>query len=166
MINRIDEIFREKPGRREVAKLLIKMGISVKNRELYLGNVKIPYISIASALGVDRRVVVSTIDEILRDDELRFFFQNLLPAGPFLRDVARNMGYTCLTIVPHRDQPGILAAITSIIAKYNVNIVQVIAEDPRLYPVQKVYIVVEGDVPGGAISEIMKLDFIKSLQIE
>ena len=166
MISRIDEIFRDKPAQKEVAKLLLKMGISVKGRDLYLGNLKIPYKSVADALGIDRRVVIHTINEILKDDILRFFYQNLLPAGPFLRDVARDMGYTCLTIVPHRDQPGILAAITSIIAKYNVNIVQVIAEDPELYPTQKVYIVVEGELPGEAISEIMKLEFIKSLQIQ
>jgi|Deesub1362B_J571_1020462.scaffolds.fasta_scaffold00005_304 hypothetical protein len=166
MLDKIDKIFKEKPGQMEVIKLLIRMGISVRNKELYLSNIKIPYSSIAKAANVDRRVVASTIREINRDDELRFFFQNLLPAGPFLRAVAKDMGYMCLTIVPYEDKPGILAAITGIIAKYNVNVIQVIAEDPRLYPQQKVYIIVERDIPGDAISEIMRLDFIKSLEME
>jgi len=142
---------------------LLRYGISVKDGNLYLGDIKIPYISVARKLGIDRRVVLATINNISNDDLLRFFFEHLEPAGPFLRSVAKNLGFRCLTIIPTEDKPGIIAGVTGILARYNVNILQVIAEDPRIYKVQKLYIITEGDIPGEALSEIIKLSFIKAL---
>lgn len=166
ILNKVNKIFNDKPAQREVVITLLRYGISVKRGDLYLGDIRIPYMSVARKLGIDRRVVLAAIDNILADDNLRFFFENLEPAGPFLRNVARNLGYRCLTIIPTKDKPGIIAGITGILAKYNVNILQVIAEDPRIYETQKLYIIAEGDIPGEAINEIMKLEFVKTLQLE
>ncbi len=161
----IEEKFRDKPSQRNVVNILVRHGIAVRNGKLYLGDIKISYSAIAKVANVDRRVVLATISTIMDDPKLNIFFQNLLPAGPFLRNVAEYLGYTCLTIIPKEDRPGILAAVSGIIARYNTNIIQVIAEDPHLYPIQKLHIIVEGELPGEAINEIKRLSFIRSIQI-
>ena len=157
--------FRDKPAQKSVIEFLINYGLSVKDGNIYLGEIKIPFSSIADVVGVDRRVVVSAVKSIEEDEYLKNFFGKLLPAGPFLRDVARDIGYTVLIVIPYRDQPGIIAGVSTILAKHSINIVQIIAEAPQLKEVQKMYIVVEGGVPGEVINEIKKLDFIDTLQI-
>lgn len=159
------DAFKDKPAQSSVVELLVKYGLAVREGNIYLGDIKIPHSSIAEAAGVDRRVVASTIKSIEENDFLRNFFSKLLPAGPFLRDVARDIGYTVLVIIPTRDQPGIVAGVSTILARRNINIVQIIAEAPELMAVQKMYVVVEGDVPGDVLNEIKNLEFVESLQI-
>jgi len=161
--DRIYEVFKGKSRQLEVIKLLIKYGLSIKNGEIYLNNIRITYSSIASALSVDRRVVVEAVKTVEDDDFLREFFMKLKPAGPFLVDVGKLLGYTTLIVVPYRDQPGIISSISSILAAENINIVQVIAEEPHLTDEQKLYIIVEGDIPGTIINKISKLSFVKNL---
>ena len=166
ILERINRLFGNKPAQKRVVMTLLRYGISVRGGELYLGNIRIPFMSIARVLGIDRRVVMATVENIAGDEELRRFFEELEPAGPFLSRVARRMGCRCLTIVPTEDRPGIIAGVTSILAKHGINILQVIAEDPRIYEDQKLHIIVEGEVPGEALNEIMKLEFVKTIQIE
>lgn len=161
--NRISKVFRGRSRQLEVVKLLIKYGLSVKDGGVYLDNLRITYSSIASALSIDRRVVVEAIKTIEKDNFLYEFFKNLKPAGPFLIGVSRLLGYTTLIIVPYRDQPGIISSISSILADANINIVQVVAEEPHLTDEQKLYIIVEGEVPGEIINRISKLDIVKNL---
>ncbi len=168
MINLLEmlwESFRDKPAQKAVIDLLVKYGLSVRDGQVYLGEIRIPFSSLAEVAGVDRRVVASAIKSIEENDFLRRFFSRLLPAGPFLKDVARDIGYTVLVIIPTRDQPGIIAGVSTILAKRNINIVQIIAEAPQLMDLQKMYIVVEGDVPGDVLNEIKNLEFVESLQI-
>ncbi len=88
-----------------------------------------------------------------------------MPAGPFLKDVAKEMGYSVIVIVPTKDQPGIIAGVSSILAEHGINIVQIIAEAPQLIKVQKMYVIVEGKVPGNVIEKINDLEFIDTLQL-
>ncbi|HIE37208.1 TPA: ACT domain-containing protein [Candidatus Geothermarchaeota archaeon] len=168
MINLLDilwEVFKDKPGQKAVVDLLIKYGLSVRDGNIYLGDIRIPFSSLAEAAEVDRRVIASTVKSIEDNPSLKRFFNRLLPAGPFLRDVARDIGYTVLVIIPTRDQPGIIAGVSTILARRNINIVQIIAEAPQLIKVQKMYIVVEGEVPGDVLNEIKDLEYVESLQI-
>jgi hypothetical protein len=66
-------------------------------------------------------------------------------------------------VVPYKDQPGILSSISTILAEAGLNIVQVIAEEPHLTDEQKLYIIVEGEVPGEIINKISRLDIVKNL---
>jgi len=161
----IDEVFRDRPAQKRVVEALVNYGLSVRSGRIYLGDIKIPFSSLAEALGVDRRVVQSAVEYIGRDEWLSNFFERLLPAGPFLRDVARLLGYSVLSITPRRDQPGIIAGVSGVLARHGVNIVQVIAESPYLKEAQKLYIITEGSVPGSAIEEISGLEFIESIEI-
>ena len=163
--DRINKLFKDKDKQFEVVKLMLKYGLSVRDGYIYIGDIKIPFSSIADTINIDRRVVVSTVQTIEQDELLKMFFRDLRPAGPFLRYVSKMLGYTTLIIVPFEDKPGIIASISSILAERNINIVQVIAEEPHLTREQKLYIIVEGDVPGDVINKISKLDFVKNIII-
>ena len=160
---RIKYLFRGRERQLEVIKLLIKYGLSIRNGSIFLENLRIPFSSIASALEVDRRVVMKAVKTVEKDEDLKVFFSNLLPAGPFLRNVSKLLGYTTIIIVPYKDQPGIIANISAILAQAGLNIVQVIAEEPHLTYEQKLYIIVEEEVPGEIINKIMKIDFVKNV---
>ena len=163
----LEKKFHNSPKKLYVAKQIFAHGLRIsENGTLLLGKIKIPYTSLATAIGVDRRTVKETVISLLNDRKTKDFFKNLENAGPFLREVARILGYRCLIIEVFQDKPGILARIASIIEKKNINIVQVVAEDPNLVKNPKLYIIIACDkVPGEVISEILKDPNIKSLTI-
>jgi len=162
----LEKRFRRGSKKMLVAKTLFKYGLRInKVGEVFLGDIKIPYTAVSRALGVDRRTLKSTIEDILKERFLRDFFMNLEPAGPFLRRVSKILGYRCLAIEVYEDKPGILAMVSTALAKRGVNIVQVIAEDPNLVEEPKLYVIVAGEVPGDALNEIIRNENIKSLTI-
>ncbi len=166
MWEKIRRAFRRSGKKLEIAKLMITYGLSVNEmEEILCGTLRIPHTSAAKACGTDRRTVKETVRTILGDPELREFYRNLEPAGSSLKRVSRLMGYRCLTIETTKDQPGIIAGVSSSLAKRNINIVQIVAEDPNLYPQPRLYIIVSGDVPGEALTEILQQPVIKSLTI-
>ncbi len=168
---RIWDVIEEKFGRSSkkiaVIKTLMMYGFRIDgNGIIYCGKVKIPYVSVARACNVDRRTVKETIKDLLKNNILKEFFMNLEPAGAFLRKVAKILGYRCLVIRAVEDKPGILAMVSTALAKRNVNIVQVIAEDPNLFENPRLYIITSNEIPGEAISEILQnKDMIESLTI-
>lgn len=168
--SRIERLFsrREKgrPAERslKVIKTIIAHGFRIgRDRQVYCGDVRIPITSLAEACGVDRRTVRKAIEVVASDPKLRSFFENLEPAGPFLRKVSEMLGYSCLIVETFRDQPGIIASVSSVLAKRGINIVQIVAEDPSLYEEPKLYIIAQGEIPQDVMSEILSNPLIKSL---
>lgn len=167
MLRQIKNVLMRGDKKSKVIRYLIKYGLSVnENGEILCGSIKIPYSSLARAAEVDRRTVRKAVEEILNVPHLKSFFSRIEPAGPSLRKVARLLGYRCLIIEPIRDQPGILALVSSALAKRNINIIQVIAEDPNIYPQQKLYVITEGEVPGEVIDELLKSPLIVRVILE
>ncbi|RLE93755.1 MAG: amino acid-binding protein [Thermoprotei archaeon] len=163
----INRVFKRSSAKMKVVKLMLSYGLRIDSSgRIFCGELEIPYTSVARASSTDRRTVKKCVEEILRNNKLREFFEKLKPAGPFLKDVAKILGYRCLVIVPTRDQPGIIATITSILAKRKINIVQVIAEDPKLHEEPKLYIIVEGEIPGDAIMEILSEPYVDKVTVQ
>jgi len=161
----VERVLGGSEKRLRVAKTLLVHGLRVAEDGVYCGEVKVTITSLAKACGVDRRTVVETLKAIRDSKRLREIFEGIEPAGPFLLRVARKLGYRSLVIEVYRDQPGILASVSTALAKRNINIVQVVAEDPNLIPDAKLYVIVEGDVPGDAIQEILSSPVIKRVSI-
>jgi hypothetical protein len=159
------EVYKGREAQLKVIKALIRYGLKVNDGSIYLDSIKIPYSSIATALNVDRRVVVEAVKTLNKHDELRDFFERLTSAGPSLIEAGKMLGYTTLVVIPYRDEPGILASVSSILADAGLNIVQVIAEEPHLTKEQKLYTIVEGDVPGDIISDISRLEIVKNIVV-
>src|SRR3990170_2455893 len=99
MWSKIAKRLSDYPVRIEVAKAFIELGLSVKDDgKIYCGSIEMAESKIARALDVDRRVVTETANLIASDEMLAPIFAKLRPAGPFLADIAKFLGYMVIEI--------------------------------------------------------------------
>ena len=95
MWGKIEEKFKKYPARMRVAEKMIELGLSLNDDgKIYCGNLKISDKALATAADVDRRAIKSTIEVIQNDDELFTLFNNIIPAGTLLKNIAKilNLG--------------------------------------------------------------------------
>ena len=64
MWRQISEHLKEYPGRLKVARALVELGLSVKNGNVFCGEVEQSELRLARAVGVDRRTVRETAEFI------------------------------------------------------------------------------------------------------
>jgi len=167
MFDEIMEKFEGSPSQQAVIRLLLERGFSVNDEgRVVSGGIEIPNTQIARELDIDRRVVDSTTEAILEDDELRPIFQNI-SSIPSLRDLAPVLDLTVLTFVPtDADQPGIVARITSMLAERDISIRQTVSEDPEFTDDPRLYVITDDPIPGDLINEIMALPFTRKVELE
>ena len=158
--------FEDSPSQQAVVRLLLERGFSVnEDGRVVSGGIEIPNTGIAREIGVDRRVVDATTDAVLEDEELERIFRNISQI-PSLMDLAPVLDLTVLTVdVYDTEQPGIVAAVTSLIAEHGISMRQTVSEDPEFAADPKLYIVIEEDLPGDLINEIRTLPFVRSIEI-
>ncbi|MDV3104785.1 ACT domain-containing protein [Thermococcus waiotapuensis] len=165
MWGKIEHYFDEYPVRKVIAKTLLKYGLRVSDdMKIKAGEIEVPYTKIAKALNVDRRVVKETVGMILAVPKLKEIYANLEPTV-HMKHVGRHVGYGVIEIEPEPRTVGILAKISQKIAERGINIVQVVAEDPELYPEATLTIITERPIPGDLINELSKLEGVKRISI-
>lgn len=153
------------PSQFKVVKLLLSNGFCVKEGRIYSGDVEIADTAIARVVDVDRRIVRTAIETIEKDEELRSIFSAILPTT-MLKDVASAMGWGCIEIVPSdANEPGILAAVASIIAETGISVRQAMVDDPDLTESPKLYVITDEPVPSAIIPVLMGCSGVKSLTI-
>ncbi|MEF8840096.1 MAG: amino acid-binding protein [Haloarculaceae archaeon] len=159
--------FEDSPSQQAVVRLLLERGFSVnEDGRVVSGGIEIPNTGIAREIGVDRRVVDATTDAILDDEALERIFGNISQI-PSLMDLAPVLDLTVLTVdVYDTERPGIVAAVTSLIAERGISMRQTVSEDPEFAADPKLYIVIEEDLPGDLINEIRALPFVRSIEIK
>ena len=157
--------FETLPGQARVAQLLIRHGLRVENG-IRCGPIEVPDTAIGRAVGVDRRVVTATRRTIERNKSLKRFFGNLSPICS-LKDVAADLGWGVIEIIPRQARSvGILAGVTSIIAKANISIRQVVvADDPEYAPGPRAYIVTEIPVPARSMEKIRRVPGVSGVVV-
>ena len=105
MWNEIGHYFDSYPMRKEIASLLLKYGLKVKEDEkIYCNDIEIPYTSIAKVLSVDRRVVKDTVKIILKHEELSKVFKNLKSVS-FYNGLAKKMKFGIVEIYASARKP-------------------------------------------------------------
>lgn len=169
MVAMFDEIMRKfegSPGQQRVIRLLLERGFSVNDGgRVVSGGIEIPDTQIAQEVGVDRRVVDSTTEAILEDGDLRRIFQNISQI-PSLMDLAPVLDLTVLIIeVEDADQPGIVADVTQRIADRGISLRQTISDDPEFSDEPRLYLVIDGDLPGDLLTELLELDFVRRMEL-
>ena len=166
MFDEIMEKFSDSPSQQRVIRLLLERGFSVNDEgRVVSGGIEIPNTGIAREVGVDRRVVDTTTDAILDDDDLRPIFQNI-SAIPSLMDLAPVLDLTVLTVtVSDADQPGIVSTVTSAIADHDISIRQMISEDPEFTDTPQLHIITDETLPGDLINEIQELSFVRRIEL-
>jgi predicted regulator of amino acid metabolism with ACT domain len=165
MFDEILQKFEGSPSQQEVIRFLLERGFSVNDEgRVVSGGIEIPNTGIARETGVDRRVVDSTTSAILDDEELREIFQNI-SSIPSLMDLAPVLDLTVLTVeVGDADEPGIVAAITGLIADEGISIRQTISEDPEFTDEPKLYVVTDEPMPGDLLVAIRDLPFVRRVE--
>ena len=167
MFDEIMEKFEGSPSQQAVIRLLLERGFSVNEEgRVVSGGIEIPYTGIAREIDVDRRVVDSTTDAILADDELRPIFQNI-SAIPSLMDLAPVLDLTVLTITPDdAEQEGIVAEVTGTLADNGISIRQTISEDPEFTDEPRLYLITDEELPGDVITELPDLEFVRKIELQ
>jgi predicted regulator of amino acid metabolism with ACT domain len=167
MFEEIMEKFEGSPSQQAVIRLLLERGFSVNDEgRIVSGGIEIPNTGIAREIDVDRRVVDSTTDTILQDDQLRRIFQNISQV-PSLMDLAPVLDLTVVTIeVTDADESGIVARVTGKIAERDISIRQTISEDPEFTSDPRLYLVTDERLPGDLLNELADLPFVRSIELQ
>jgi uncharacterized protein len=158
--------FARQRVRKDVVKKLIECGMSVsRDARLYVGEVEVSYTAVSRALGVDRRVVRRTAEQIAEDRILFDIFSKTRPMGTSLAEVAGKIGYTAVVIEADPTAPGIMAAVAAILADEKVVIRQAVADDPEMVADAKMTLVLEGKLPGEALGRIGDIESVRSIRV-
>ena len=143
MWRQISERLKDYPGRLRVARALVELGLSVRDGRIFCGDIEQSELKIARAIGVDRRTVRETVEFVESDSVLQSVFKGLKPAGPFLPNVARFLGYRVIEIYADPHAVGIVTEASALISTEGIPIRQAVADDPDLTPEPKLTLVVE-----------------------
>ena len=146
-------LFDRYPSQKDVVKVMLRLGLSVKDNSAYCGDVEISDSALARAANVDRRVVRSTVERIMKTPELLKIFSKLRSMC-LLSDVATEIGCSTLEIIPTNAQiPGILADVTKTIFEADVSVRQAVIDDSSESG-PKLIVVMEGQLPATFIPRI------------
>jgi predicted regulator of amino acid metabolism with ACT domain len=149
---------KEYPGRQRVARTLVELGLSVREgNKIYCGGIELSDVKIARYLALDRRTVRDTAQLISSDPVLKSVFERIRPAGPFLADAARFLGYSVIEIYADSHSVGIVAQAAALIAQENIAIRQAVADDPDLTPEPKLTLVIEKEPSGAILQKMLKI---------
>ena len=153
----ISDSLKGYPGRQKVAKALVELGLGIRDGTMYCGGIELSDVKVARFLGLDRRTVRETAELISSDPVLKSVFENTRPAGPFMGDVAKFLGYSVIEIYGDPHTVGIVAQAAALISEENIAIRQAVADDPDLTPDPKLTLVVEKQPSGVTIQKMLKI---------
>lgn len=159
------EYFQRYPAQEKIARLLIRHGLSIKGGAVYCGEVELSDSALGRAAGVDRRIVSATVQTIESNPELLSAFSRFQPTL-HLKDVAPHLRWGVIEILPdNATRPGILAGVSSVIAREGISIRQAVVDDPDFSDNPRLFIVTERPVPPALIPEIQRVPGVRSVTI-
>ena len=166
MWEKIKYKFEKFPARMNVARKIVEHGLCVgENGRIYCGNIEISDVALARAVNVDRRSIKTTVDVILSDEQLAKIFRNITPAGPLVKDVAKDLGFGIVEIEAEAQNSGIIAKATELISNRKISIRQVHAGDPELEENPLLTIITEKPIEGNLINEFLEIEGVKRVSI-
>lgn len=160
------ENFNKYPSQQKVVIKLLQLGLKIgENKKIYCDDVEINMSSLAKSLNTDRRVVVSTIDNILNNDEMKEIFTNIKPAGPVLSNISHYLGLGVIEIEGLAENYGILSEVSKILANEKISIIQVYATDPFLTRNPYMTLITDKLVGGEVIQLLLKVNGVNKVSI-
>jgi len=158
------EKFEGSPSQQAVVRLLLERGFSINDEgRVVSGGIEIPNTQIAREIGVDRRVVDSTTQALLDDDELRDIFRNI-SAVPSLMDLAPVLDFTVVRVKPtDADAAGIVARVTEVVAEEGLSIRQVLSDDPEFADEPMLYLILDSEPSGDLLKAIHDLPHVREV---
>lgn len=166
MWNNILKKFDKYPSQQKVIRKLLELGLRVdRDKKIYCKDVEINISSLAKTIETDRRVITSTIDNILKDEELKNIFMNIYPSGPLLTNISNILGLGVIEIEGLAQKPGILYNVTTLLANEKISIRQAYASDPELDPIPHLTIITDKPVNGNLIELLLKIDGVSKVSL-
>lgn len=160
------EKFDNYPSQQKVIIKLLKLGLKVdSNKKIYCNDVEVNISSLAKSIKTDRRVVISTIENILKDKELKRIFTNLQPSGPVLSNISQELGLGVIEIEGNGQKAGILYQVTGILANEDISIRQAYASDPDLSSTPHMTIITDRMPDGKIIPLLLKIEGVTKVSI-
>ena len=158
MLRYLEEHFASQRAKLRVVTEMLRLGLRVDAKGgIFCGGIELAPAKVARALTVDRRVVIETAHEIAADDTLSRIFSSLTPTANVSR-AAKLLGHDVIEIdAVDPASVGVVAKVSGVLAKHNVKIRQIIADDPELYPEPKMHIVVDGKLSQKAAAALRSL---------
>lgn len=158
--------FEKYPARMNVASKMIELGLRVgKDHKIYCDNLKISDMALANAANVDRKAIKRTIDFILNDEKLSNIFENILPAGTLLKNIAKNLGLGVIEIEVGDENIGILTNASKLISEEGISIRQAYATDIQLEESPTLTIITEENAPGDLIKKFLKIKGVTRVSV-
>lgn len=158
--------FNKYPSQQKVIIKLLQLGLKIdENKKVYSDDVEINMSSFAKSINTDRRVIVSTIENILKDNNLKQIFLNIKPAGPLLSNISEELGLGVIEIEGDAQQSGILNEVTNILFKDDISIRQLYASDPELSQTPKLTIITDKTVNGIIIPRLLDIDGVTKVSL-
>lgn len=162
IINKFDKY----PSQKKVIKKLLQSGLKVgEDKKIYCNDVEINISSLAKSIETDRRVVTSTVNTILGDDELKGIFTNIKSAGTVLANISQELGLGVIEIEGDAQKTGILNQVTKILAEEEISIRQAYASDPDLFTTPYMTIITDDDLDGNIIPLLLKIDGVTKVSM-
>ncbi len=166
MWKKIFKKFDNYPSQKKVVKKLLQLGLKVdENKKIYCNDVEVNITSLAKSIDTDRRVVSSTVENILSDDELKQIFTNIKSAGTVLSNISQELGLGVIEIEGDAQKTGILKQVTELLADENISIRQAYATDPDLYTTPYMTIITDKNVDGNIIPLLLKIDGVTKVSM-
>lgn len=166
MWKKVSHKFEKYPARMNVARKIVELGLRVdKKGKIFCKDVEITDVALSRAVGVDRRTIKSTVDVILKDHELAEIFENILPAGTLLKNVASILDFGIVEIEAEADNPGILSQASCLISSEGISIRQAHAGDPELEENPRLTIITEKPIPGKLLRKFLEIENVKRVSI-
>jgi predicted regulator of amino acid metabolism with ACT domain len=160
------EKFEKYPSQQKVIIKLLQLGLRVdENKKIYCEDVEINMSSLAKSINTDRRVIVSTINNILMDDDLKKIFSNITPAGPVLSKISQPLGLGVIEIEGMAEKCGILSEVSKILADEKISIVQVYASDAYLTLNPHMTLITDKLIEGNIIQLLLNIDGVNKVSI-
>lgn len=166
MWKKIMNKFDKYPSQKKVIKKMLQLGLKVgEDKKIYCNDVEINVSSLSKSIETDRRVVTSTINTILDDEELKSIFTNIQSAGTVLSNISQELGLGVIEIEGDAQKTGILNQVTNILAKENISIRQAYASDPDLYSIPYMTIITDNVLDGKIIPLLLKIDGVTKVSM-
>ncbi len=159
------EPFSDSPSQQRVAKFLLEngFGISSSSGKVTVNGIEISATAVSRVVGVDRRVVDTTVKRILEMDDIREIFFRLR-VTPDITDVAKNLGLSVITILPkNAGDKNIVASAVAVLASHDLPLRQIFVTDPYIAESPRLVIIIDGTLPAAAIEELRTLPAVASI---
>jgi len=165
IVLQLKDYFTGYPSQLAVAEAMLNHGISVRDDDAYVRDIKQSDSALARAIGVDRRVVRSTIERILMNDDLSALFSRINCMAD-LSNAASFLGGSAIETVPEDDsRPGLMADIMNIVSQARLNVRQAVVSAGGDGEPTHLIITVDGNIDGSTLSSIRAVPGIASLII-